>query len=100
MSTPKRSWGATRRRILGGIGASGLAAAGVVFGRPTAAYAVKTGCCNTCHKPSISVSKCRTYGGHYLWACTQSASISCLCCESRGGGCSYTVSSAVSCSYG
>src|SRR5215217_4780120 len=100
MSKPKRSWAATRRRVLGGIGASGLAVAGAVFGRPGAAHAtVRTGCCNTCHAPSISVAKCKTYGGHYIWGCQQTSAISCLCCESQSGGCSYMVSSAVSCSH-
>jgi hypothetical protein len=98
MSTPKKSWAATRRRVLGGIGAGGLAAAGVVFGRPSAAHAkVKVGCCNLCHNPSITVAKCRTYGKHYLWGCTQTSTIHCLCCESQSGGCSIYVSSAASC---
>jgi hypothetical protein len=96
----KRSWSATRRRILGAIGASGLATAGVVFGRPSAAHAVRVGCCNLCHNPSMSVRQCRTYGSHYVWGCTQTSTISCLCCETRTGRCDYTVSSAASCSYG
>ena len=101
-STPKRtirrSFAATRRRVLGGIGAGGLAAAGIVFGRPTAAYAVvNVECCHLCHNPSVSVDSCRKTKGHYIWGCERTAAIYCLCCETKSGGCPSGVKSAVSC---
>jgi hypothetical protein len=100
-STPrsgKRSWAASRRRILGGIGASGLAAAGVIFGRPTAAFAtVAVECCHLCHQPSVSIATCNATSGHYTWGCERTSAIYCLCCETKSGGCPSGVKSAVSC---
>lgn len=87
-----------RRRFLGGLGAGGLAAAGVIFGRTPAAYAtVSVDCCNLCHSPSISLNTCRGYSSHYIWECEQSSSVYCLCCETAASGCPSGVKSAVSC---
>ena len=104
-SAPKakagRAPGVSRRGILGGIGAGGLAAAGVVFGRPSAAYAVvHVACCKVCFEPSVSIAGCRVYRGHYIWSCRQADRLNCLCCETMGNGCPRGVRSAVSCYYG
>jgi hypothetical protein len=91
-----------RRRFMTGVGASGLATAAVVFGRPGEALAsYPLNCCNLCYAPSISVASCKGYSGHYLWRCDNGAgTIHCECCETKSGGCPSGVKSAGNCSYG
>jgi hypothetical protein len=89
-----------RRRFLGGMGASGLAAAGVIFGRAPAAYAeVDVDCCHLCGSPSISLSTCRGYSKHYVWECEKNSSVYCLCCETgtTSASCPSGVKSAIAC---
>lgn len=89
-----------RRRFLGGIGAGGLAAAGVLFGRTPAAFAeVHVDCCHLCNNPSISLSTCRGYSKHYIWECEKNSSVYCLCCETgtTSASCPSGVKSAISC---
>lgn len=75
-----------RRRILGGIGASGLAAAVATFAQSTPAFAVYQGCCGLAHPPgdpkNVSYSNCQSHGG-YIWTCA-SGTLSCACCEYPG----------------
>jgi len=84
--------------LLGGIGASGLAAAMAVFGRSTEAAAsvspnlVTVVCCNLCFSPSHSELECET-GTHYVWTCARTVNgrlQQCWCCEhgNSSGGCS------------
>jgi hypothetical protein len=92
-----------RRRFLSGVGAGGLAAAAVVFGRPTAAQAtISYVCCNLCFNPSISVGTCQAASRHYVWYCSQgTTSLHCTCCE-RGATtatCSGVNASAADCRY-
>jgi len=69
-----------RRRILAGIGASGVAAAVAVFGRSGPADAIGGyGCCNLQYPPSVSVSSCLN-GRHYVWYCGLNE-LQCQCCE-------------------
>lgn len=71
-----------RRRFLGGVGASGLAAAAAVFGSPTPALGeVQAQCCSLCKTPS-TYSRCTT-GTYYVWTCYpgQSQYLHCHCCE-------------------
>jgi hypothetical protein len=89
-----------RRRFMTGVGASGLATAAVVFGRPGTAHAYTHYCCNLCFAPSISLSSCQSYSGHYTWYCDSGPSRPhCYCCETMSGGCPSGVKSAASCSY-
>lgn len=93
-----------RRRVLSGLGTGGLAAAAVVFGKPTAAEAAYTlNCCHLCFKPSISLSTCRNASRHYVWYCTTSGGfLHCTCCE-RGATtstCTGVNASAGTCQYG
>jgi hypothetical protein len=78
-----------RRRFLAGVGASGLATAGVVFGFATPASAlVSYQCCNLCCSPSHTLSECES-GSYYVWECTTSGGyLYCNCCE-HGNPCSY-----------
>ena len=78
-----------RRRILAGIGASGLAAAVAVFGRSGAANAIPGfGCCNLAFTPTGSVSSCLN-GNHYVWYCGLNE-LQCQCCEVKNSSGSYT----------
>jgi hypothetical protein len=88
-----------RRRFLSRVGASGLAAAAVVFGRPTAASAYQYGCCNLCLSPSGTYSQCAS-GTYYFWRC-QKPSIICECCEhgNSSGGCAGVTQSWGYCRY-
>lgn len=96
-----------RRRFLTGLGSGGLAAAAVVFGKPTSALAAPNtyplNCCNLCFAPSISVATCQGASKHYVWYCTASGGfLHCTCCE-RGATtstCSGVNASAGSCQYG
>lgn len=73
-----------RRRILGGLGASGLAAAVAVFGRSSPAFAENFGCCSLYFDPpNISYPVCTTVTAtlsYYLWNCS-TPQWSCKCCE-------------------
>jgi hypothetical protein len=93
-----------RRRFLSGVGAGGLAAAAVVFGRPTAAQAVVSWqCCTLCFARSISMTTCRNAARHYIWGCTTSGGfLHCTCCErgTTSRTCSGVNASAGSCQYG
>lgn len=83
LSTPRVG----RRRFLGGVGASGLAAAGVVFGFAGPAQAlVPVGCCTLCCKSTGSLGSCES-GSHYVWSCTIENDLICDCCE-HGNPCS------------
>jgi hypothetical protein len=81
---------ATRRGILGGIGASGLAAAGVVFGQSTPASAlVPVECCTLCYASTHDIWSCES-GAYYAWGCYFTSggySWYCECCEHGTGGC-------------
>jgi hypothetical protein len=90
-----------RRRLLAGAGASGLAAAVTVFGRPGAALAANYGCCNLVYSPpNISMSSCKNVSQekftYYLWKCTTSSGRTCYCCEHKVYG--TTTGSAATCS--
>jgi hypothetical protein len=97
MRTTRKATNSGRRRLLGGIGAGGLAAAGLIFGKPTAAFAVAAGCCNLCKSPTISVGSCDAVKGHYTWECDETVSVYCLCCETKSPGCPSGVVSAAAC---
>jgi hypothetical protein len=98
----KRKSRVARRRFLSGLGSGGLAAAAVVFGKPTAASAYTLNCCHLCFKPSISVATCQGASKHYVWGCTADGGfLHCTCCE-RGATtatCSGVNASAGSCQY-
>ncbi len=76
-----------RRHFLAGAGASGLAAAGVVFGFAKPALAlVNAGCCTLYCNPSHNLSQCET-GTYYVWECTESSGyLYCNCCEHGNPG--------------
>ena len=98
-----RKGGTGRRRFLAGIGATGLAAAGTVFGRATAASAlVKAGCCNLCYSSSSShtMAQCES-GRYYVWYCNYSGGVYCTCCEhgTTADSCSGVTYSKYSCQY-
>lgn len=85
----------SRRRVLGGMGAGGLATAATVFGfaSPASATTVPYGCCHLCCKPSgHTLAQCES-GFHYVWTCTESSGTRCTCCEHRSpchNGCNST----------
>lgn len=92
-----------RRRFLGGVGMSGLAAAGVIFGFAKPALAlVSAGCCTLCCNPSQSMSQCES-GSYYVWSCSESGGfLYCDCCEHNSPcsyGCNSTHFSSYSCQY-
>ncbi|MBE1492784.1 hypothetical protein [Plantactinospora soyae] len=59
-----------RRKVLAGVGASGLAMAAAVFGRSTPAQAANHACCTLVFvPPNVSYASC-TSGRHYVWQCT------------------------------
>lgn len=75
----------SRRRLLGGIGAGGLATAATVFGfaSPASATTVPYGCCHLCCKPSAhTLAQCES-GFHYVWTCAESNGTQCTCCEHK-----------------
>jgi len=71
-----------RRRLLGGLGAGGLAAAAAIFGRSSPAHAANWQCCNLVYAPpNISMSACLS-ARHYVWTCSMgSGGLWCQCCE-------------------
>ena len=76
-----------RRRILAGIGASGLAAAVATFSRATSASAAgDQGCCGLENPPGDpnfrSYSWCQARAS-YIWNCTVGTR-DCACCETAG----------------
>ncbi|MFJ8544422.1 hypothetical protein ACIRFH_20785 [Streptomyces sp. NPDC093586] len=86
-----------RRRVLGGLGASGLVAAAGVFSSASPAAADSDNCCNLAHPPGTSgyttMTYCRAHLG-YLWSCSMSGTLHCSCCETPGN-----VKSAFECRY-
>ena len=94
-----------RRRFLGGMGASGLAAAMTVFGKtPAYAGAGWWQCCYlACGAPTVSMSTCLN-ANHYVWSCTTSGGfLWCRCCEiygTKSGCCCGYRASAGQCQYG
>lgn len=97
--------GFSRRGILAGIGAGGLASAASVFGFASPALAigkVKRGCCHLCCVPSRTLAYCESQS-HYVWTCSTGNGKTCFCCESgapclAANGCTATSFSAYSCS--
>ena len=78
-----------RRRILSGVGASGLmAAAGIFASSSPAAAADNDGCCNLANKPGSAGYVSRAYcTDHmdYVWVCsTEPGYLRCSCCETAG----------------
>lgn len=93
-----------RRRLLGGIGACGLATAATVFGfaSPASATTVKYGCCHLCCRPSgHTLAQCETGPAYfYVWTCAESNGRTCKCCEHHSPcyhGCNSTSFSVPSC---
>ncbi|MEU2615148.1 hypothetical protein ABZ570_26750 [Micromonospora sp. NPDC007271] len=87
---------ASRRRFLGGVGASALATSAVLFGsaeRASATYDIA--CCHLRFVPSVSVATCRS-GCHYNWYCS-TATKSCSCCEVKNCSTGAYTKSAYSC---
>lgn len=75
-----------RRGFLGALGAGGLTAASAVFGRSEPAYAIcRSNCCNLLVCPDISMTTCRN-NADYIWGCSMSAFLHCVCCEAHYGG--------------
>jgi hypothetical protein len=76
---------AGRRRILAGLGASGLAAAAATFTRGTPALAADEGCCGLAHPPGtsgyVSYSYCQAHHS-YIWNCSIGTR-DCACCETK-----------------
>jgi hypothetical protein len=78
-----------RRKILAGIGVTGLAASAAVFGSQESASASPLlctggGCCNLAHcPPNTSWSYCQSHAA-YIWYCDVSGTTMCACCETSG----------------
>jgi hypothetical protein len=71
VKNPVQKAKSTRRRLLTGVGASGLAAAAAVFGRGTPAEAANWGCCDLYYAPpNMSYSTCTSSARHWVWQCT------------------------------
>jgi hypothetical protein len=88
--------GMRRRRLLGGLGASGLAAAVAVFGRSSAASAkYHVACCDLEFAPTRTISSCLS-GRHYVWHCWHAGYVRCQCCEVKDPY-GATIASAYSC---
>jgi hypothetical protein len=60
-----------RRGLFRAAGASALATAATVFGRPGAAHAYTVACCNLRTSPS-SWNTCYYGSDRYIWSCTKS----------------------------
>jgi hypothetical protein len=71
-----------RRRVLGGIGASGIAAAIAVFGRSgPAAATYNVACCHLSWAPNRTIAQCLAARYHYVWHCWHAGYVRCQCCE-------------------
>lgn len=76
----QQSKGLSRRRLLASLGASGLAAAAMIFGHTTDAAALYPyGCCELIYPDNVDFSRCEFYG-EYTWICQYGAQ-ECYCCE-------------------
>jgi hypothetical protein len=85
-----------RRWFLGGIGASGLAAAAAVFGRSNPALAAyNVACCHLTFRPTRTISQCLS-AIHYVWNCSHAGYVRCQCCEIKDHY-GYPVASAYRC---
>jgi hypothetical protein len=77
---------AGRRRILAGLGGSGLAAATATFTRSSPARAADEGCCYLAHPPGtkgyVSYATCQAHAT-YIWNCS-AGTRDCACCETVG----------------
>ncbi len=77
-----------RRRILAGLGATGLAASAGVFGSGATANAAPLlcsggGCCNLANcPPNTSWSYCNAHAS-YIWYCDTGGTTMCACCETK-----------------
>jgi hypothetical protein len=75
-----------RRRILAGLGATGLAASAGVFGSGGTANAAPLlcsggGCCNLAHcPPNTTWAYCNAHAW-YIWYCDTGGTTMCACCE-------------------
>ena len=79
------------RRLLGGLGTSGLSAAMTLFGRSTPAEAyIQYQCCHLAYYPS-DYTYCRNHAT-YIWYCSVNGYLHCTCCEASGR-------SGISCQY-
>ncbi|MFD4949379.1 hypothetical protein ACFVYE_03150 [Streptomyces sp. NPDC058239] len=76
-----------RRKVLGGVGASGLMAAAGIFAGAAPAAADSDNCCNLANKPGsagyTTMTYCRAHMS-YLWGCSMSGTLHCSCCETAG----------------
>jgi hypothetical protein len=76
----QQSKGLSRRGLLAGLGASGLATAAMIFGRTTDAEALYYyGCCRLKYDNNVDFGRCEAYG-EYTWICQYGAQ-ECYCCE-------------------
>jgi hypothetical protein len=82
--TPHKPRKVSRRRFFAKVGAGGLTAAAVMFGRSGRADASNFGCCDLAiYPPNSSVSQCMHPTGSlhlYSWSC-YSQGQACTCCE-------------------
>ncbi|HEX6681243.1 MAG TPA: hypothetical protein VF062_00495 [Candidatus Limnocylindrales bacterium] len=85
MSNPDGKPRVGRRRLLAGVGASGLATAIAVFGRASAAQAYRYGCCNLIFRNNLSMGGCMNSStsnhSYYVWYCAYTSRLDCSCCE-------------------
>ncbi len=80
--TEKKAGQVRRRRLLGGVGASGIAAAMAVFGRSSPAAATyNVACCHLTWSPTKTISQCLAATYHYVWHCWHAGYVRCQCCE-------------------
>jgi hypothetical protein len=94
--THTRSPGPGRRKLLAGIGATGLLASAGIFGSEgtalAAPYLCSSGCCGLLYCPNESINTCRAHAS-YIWYCSnQSGTFGCECCESPGHSASFCYS--------
>ncbi|GAA1027636.1 hypothetical protein GCM10009557_09800 [Virgisporangium ochraceum] len=91
-SIDKKAGQVRRRRLLGGVGASGIAAAITVFGRSGPAAAVyNVACCHLAMAPTKTISQCLA-ASHYVWHCWHAGYVRCQCCEIKNSSGTYTAS--------
>lgn len=74
-----------RRRLLAGLGTTGLLASINLFGNAEKAFAANYGCCNLAnYPPNTTWSYCQAHSV-YTWYCQNfSGSVTCGCCETSG----------------